>query len=119
MGFADTFIQQIARVCHEANRAYCAAMGDHSQLPWEQAPSWQRESAINGVRFHLTNPGATPENSHESWLAEKRAAGWRYGPVKDADKKEHPCFRPYAELPVEQRAKDYLFRAIVHAMRTG
>jgi len=108
---------QIAIICHEANRAYCEAMGDTSQAPWHQAPKWQQDSAINGVEFHLANPGATPENSHENWMREKAAAGRKYGPVKDADKLEHPCFRPYGELPIEQRAKDHIFRALVHACR--
>jgi len=27
----------IAKVCHEANRAYCESIGDNSQLSWEDA----------------------------------------------------------------------------------
>ena len=37
------------------------------------------------------------------------------GPVKDPEKKEHPCFLPYDELPLSQRIKDYLFTAVVEA----
>jgi hypothetical protein len=103
----------IARLAHEVNRAYCTALGDASQPAWEDAPQWQRDSAINGVKFHLANPGTTPEGSHASWLAEKEAAGWIYGEVKDAEKKTHPCMLPYAELPQAQRVKDYLFGAVV------
>ena len=36
--------------------------------------------------------------------------------VKDAERKEHPCCVPYDALPVEQKTKDYLFRAVVHAL---
>jgi hypothetical protein len=103
---------QIAKVAHEVNRAYCAAIGDLSQPAWEDAPDWQRSSAIKGVQEVMT-----PEQRHESWLADKREAGWKYGPVKDPEKKEHPCFVPYAELPLEQRVKDYLFGAVVAAMK--
>ena len=109
-------IEQIARVCHEVNRAYCAALGDHSQLIWEEAPDWQRTSAINGVRFALQHPHAGPEASHESWLREKAEAGWKWGPVKDPERKEHPCFMPYLHLPVEQRAKDYIFQAVARSL---
>lgn len=107
----------IARVAHEINRAYCASLGDVSQPAWDEAPEWQRKSALARVAMHLANPDATPEQSHESWLAEKLAQGWSYGPVKDAEKKQHPCCVPYGELPAEQKAKDYLFRAVVHALK--
>lgn len=103
-----------ARAAHEANRAWCLAHGDHSQPSWEDAPDWQKESAIEGVKGVLR--GNTPEQSHESWLAHKRAEGWVYGPVKDPAKKEHPCMVPYAELPPEQRAKDSIFVGVVRAM---
>lgn len=109
-------VNEIAKVCHEANRAYCKALGDHSQLSWEDAPDWQRKSAITGVTYHLNNPNSTPADSHRSWLEEKAADGWKFGLVKDPVKKEHPCFVPYEALPKEQQAKDYIFLAIVRAM---
>lgn len=112
-------LEQVAKVCHEANRAYCETIGDNSQPTWENAPQWQRDSAINGVKFHIaslaTGQEPSPSASHQSWLAEKRDAGWKYGPVKNAETKEHPCFIPYDGLPVEQRLKDYIFAAIVKA----
>jgi len=106
--------EQIAKVCHELNRTYCEVLGDTSQLAWDQAPDWQKQSAIKGVEFCRNNPDAPPSANHDSWLAEKEATGWKYGPVKDADKKEHPCFVPYGDLPHEQRIKDALFKSIVH-----
>lgn len=108
--------EAIARVCHEANRAYCLTLGDTSQLAWESAPEWQRANAIASVIFNLGNPSAPASASHESWLKEKAASGWKYGAVKDAEKKEHPCFVPCLELPEAQRRKDHLFKAIVGAL---
>lgn len=108
--------EEIARVAHEVNRAYCQALGDISQPAWEDAPEWQRRSAINGVAFHIASPDAGPDDSHNEWLREKAADGWTYGPVKDPERKEHPCFVPYDDLPVEQKAKDYLFRGVVRAL---
>lgn len=108
--------EQIARVAHQVNRAYCESLGDMSQPIWEDAPEWQKLSAINGVKFHRANPFAGPDCSHNAWLKEKEVSGWKYGPIKDAEKKEHPCFVPYDELPPEQRAKDYIFRSVVHAL---
>ena len=111
-------IEDIAHVAHDANRAFCLTLGDSSQPFWYAAPEWQRDSAINGVKFHLTNPNSSPSASHENWLAQKEAEGWKYGPVKDADKKEHPCFLPYEDLPIEQQMKDYLFVNIVHTLKS-
>lgn len=107
--------EQVARICHEVNRTYCEALGDTSQVAWEDAPDWQKTSAINGVRFHIENPDAGPSASHENWYKEKEATGWVYGPVKDVEKKEHPCMVPYDQLPPEQRTKDALFIAVVRA----
>lgn len=107
----------IAKAAHEVNRAYCSSLGDHSQPAWEDAPEWQKTSAIRGVEMHLENPDATPEDTHKSWLGVKKADGWKYGPVKDAEALTHPCMVPYEQLPQEQKAKDYLFRAVVHQFR--
>lgn len=106
----------IARICHEVNRAYCITQGDESQPKWVDAPEWQQASAMNGVNFHLEGD-KTPEESHASWLAEKEAAGWKYGKVKDEVKKTHPCFLPYERLPKAQRVKDHLFTAVVNTFK--
>lgn len=109
-------IENVARVAHEVNRAYCLAHGDLSQASWENAPDWQKVSAINGVRFVLGNPQAGPGAQHAAWMAEKLAAGWTVGPVKDAEKLEHPCLVPFDELPKMQQIKDVLFRGVVKAL---
>jgi hypothetical protein len=109
-------IEQIARICHEANAALCVGIGDYSQTSWDEAPEWQRTSAVSNVRFHLNNPNVPASASHENWMREKLDEGWRYGEVKDSDAKTHPCIVPFEQLPPEQQAKDHLFRAIVHAL---
>lgn len=109
-------LDDIGRVCHEVNRAYCQALGDDSQPSWEDAPAWQRESARMGVDLHLSG-NFGPEASHISWMQQKLDDGWTYGPVKNPDLKQHPCLVPFDQLPREQQAKDYLFRAVVHALR--
>jgi hypothetical protein len=109
-------IIEVARLCHQANKALCESHEDYSQPDWPYAPAWQKDSAVNGVKFHIRNPGASASASHTNWMMEKIEAGWTYGPQKDAIAKQHPCMVPFEALPAEQRAKDHLFRAIVHAM---
>jgi hypothetical protein len=107
-------IETCARAAHEFNRAYCLYLGDESQAPWEDAPEWQRTSAMKGVKGVLAGNG--PRESHQGWLDEKASTGWKHGPAKDPDKKEHPCMVPYDDLPEDQRRKDDGFVAVVQAM---
>jgi hypothetical protein len=107
----------IARVCHAANREYCRLIGETPQPPWDEAPPWMRFSSFSGVEFRLANPEAPESAQHEQWMAEKINAWWRYGPIKDAEAKTHPCLVPYNELSEEQRCKDRLFIAIVNALK--
>ena len=42
---------------------------------------------------------------HERWMAERTAAGWRYGPVRDAAAKLNPLLLDWAELLPEAQAE--------------
>lgn len=110
---------EIAAIAHEANRAYCVTIGDDSQPHWQDAPDWQKESAIMGVQVVRDNPNQTPSANHVSWMAKKLADGWMYGEKKDPEKKTHPCIGPYEMLPEEQRMKDALFLGVVKALLFG
>lgn len=111
------YVELIAKVCHDANRAYCESIGDFSQKPWHEAENWQRASAIHGVKYQLDNPTVTVEDIHEEWKKVKMNDGWQYGENKDAEKKTHPCLVPYDQLPISQQKKDSLFHAIVGALK--
>lgn len=108
--------EQIAKVAHEANKAYCHAIGDDSQPSWADAPEWQRVSALLGVELHLSGDHP-PKASHTSWLEQKVKDGWVYGEVKDPIAKTHPCLIPFEQLPAEQQAKDFIFRGVVNAFK--
>lgn len=107
-------ITTAAMACHEANRIYCETLGDFSQLPWRDAPAWQRESAIAGARAVALDPDRKAADSHASWLAHKIKDGWVYGEVKDPDASPptHPCMVPFEDLSPEQQMKDHLFLVV-------
>lgn len=44
-------------------------------------------------------------NTHENWAAGRMSQGWTWGPMRDDEKKHHPCLIPYEELSEEE--KDY------------
>ena len=119
MEFEDMDIQLVARICHEANKAYCEGMHDFTQKPWDETDPELQASAINGVRNLLENPDATAISSHANWLKFKTERGWTYGETKDVEAKTHPCMVPYHELPRDQQVKDHLFHAIVRAVEIG
>ena len=112
----QVLIEAAAIAAHEVNRVWCEHCGDDSQVPWPQAPEWQKKSAISGVKVVYRNPDITPADQHECWRSEKERDGWIYGPVKDAKQKTHPCMVPYEELPTEQKVKDAFFGAVVRAV---
>lgn len=103
-------IENAAIICHEANRGYCEAINDHSQVSWFDAPEWQRISALAGVERVVGNPDITPAELHGSWVEQKQKDGWVFGETKDAVAKTHPCMVPYDKLPEDQRVKDLIFR---------
>ena len=113
-------IAQIARVCYEANRAYCASMGDDSQPAWNEAQEWQRASALDGVTVHLRAlaKGDPPIADRDTWLVDK-PDGECHSPEKDATFKGHAYRIPYASLPFETRFKDHLFEVIASAFWTA
>ena len=110
-------IKYIAKVIHQANKAYCETLNDTSQVNWHNAPQWQKDSVIQGVQYHLDNPNLTAEESHNNWLKVKENDGWSYGEVKDLENKKHPCMKPYDDLPVAMKRKNLLFKQIVEAFR--
>lgn len=110
---------EIAKVCHGAVRALCEAHGDNSIKEWYDAEDWQRKAAIDGVAEHHAKwfdcKPLVASDSHDTWMAQKIADGWVYGPEKDGTLKTHPCLVPFHELPQHQQMKDVLFGVICYA----
>lgn len=106
--------EQIARVCHEANRALQIINGDVVNPGWDELDEDMRQGAIHGVR--VVQEGNDPQELHRQWAMVREAQGWVYGPVKDPEKKTHPDLVPYDQLPPDQKIKDHLFHGIVTAL---
>ena len=107
--------EQVARVCHDANRALQYIHGDPApSQPWDCEPDDIKESSIAGVRN--VRDGCTPRDLHDCWVEGKKYQGWVYGPAKDGERKTHPCMVEYDQLPQHQRDKDQLMFTIVTAL---
>lgn len=103
----------LAQLSHEVIRAYCEAFEDYEQPTWAEASEAKKDRVREGVRGILCGYFDSAERQHAVWLQRKQLDGWVYGPVKDEEAKQHPCCLPYAELPIAQRTKAYLCRAVV------
>jgi hypothetical protein len=111
--FNPARIKALAKMVHEANKAFCESIGDFSQMPWSEAPEYNHQSAMVGVEAICKNPNISPEESHDVWMATKKADGWVYGETKNKEEKTHPSIVPYAELSAAEKYKDHLVKAIV------
>jgi hypothetical protein len=106
----------VARVCHEANRAYCLTMGDTSHAPWDDARQDLKDSVVAGVLNIMHGEVTKPGESHKRWYDYKVDAGWRYGETKDPDAKTHPNLVAFEQLPLSEQRKDVLFVSICNTL---
>ena len=115
---SDEDIMRIARVMHEAVRAFQASLGQDAVPHWNSAPKWMHKASREAVTFKIENPDAPASAQHDQWMELKLKDGWTFGHEKDARKKTHPLLVPYNELPYEERQKDALVGAIISSLTT-
>lgn len=106
----------VARVVHEAVRAWARSDGDTSIKAWSRAPRWQREATLEAIAYRIEHPCAPASAQHNQWASQKRADGWKHGKTKDARKKTHPLLVPYEELSEFERRKDALVGAVIDSL---
>ena len=70
----------------------------------------QMTSYVEGLRGK-TLP--TPEEAHDSWWRKYEEMGWKFGEVRDTEKKTHPDMIPFNDLPKDEQDKDEIFLALV------
>lgn len=93
-----------------ANRAQVRAVPDRlRQMGCTVAPA--RGTEHGRIPEPVVDARAVDE--HDRWTAEKEAAGWTYGPVRDDARRVHPDLRPWSELSEADREKD---RAAIRAI---
>lgn len=112
----DDALWKIAQVMHEAVRAWQAANDQPASPPWSRAPKWMREASREAVIWRLDNPKAPSSAQHDQWVAQKKAAGWKYGKTKSGVKKTHPMMVAYSQLPEVERRKDAMVGALIDSL---
>jgi voltage-gated potassium channel Kch len=129
----DAVIGKVARAIHNRYVESCRRRGDTeltnpSMRPWAELPLYLKESnyaqaehigvkldaidctlvpaRVNAVPFEF-RPGEVDRLArmeHVRWMAERHAAGYVYGPVRDGN--HHPDLVDWPNLSAESRAKD-------------
>lgn len=46
------------------------------------------------------------KNTHDTWAKQRIGDGWKYGPLRNDELKEHPCLVPYEDLPEHEKEYD-------------
>lgn len=49
---------------------------------------------------------ALSRDVHRAWMQARLASGWRWGPARNDDRKEHPSMVPYDELDEDEKEID-------------
>ena len=101
-----------ARIIHNCVNS----LNEVLDFPQTQLDEETLESTISAIKFHLAND-LTPEESHDLWMKTKLELGWKYGEVKDVEKKTHPDLVPYEDLPIQEKLKDEIFISLVKALK--
>jgi len=94
--------QQLARLCHEADRVLCSMQGDARVSPWETLDEKTQDEVVAAVREVLEHPELTDEARHARWLRQRREAGWIYGPVRSIPGRTDPALLEYGALSSER-----------------
>lgn len=105
-------VTSIAKMCHEVNRAYCAALREDTKS-WDELSEKEQEVILGRVAFHILYPESKPSASHDNWMIKMLSDGWKYGKSHNIAEKTHPSLKPFHHLPTEQQAKDHIFQKIV------
>jgi hypothetical protein len=128
----DAMLGRAARTIHENYVENCRKAGDTpatntSMRAWAQLPAYLQESNFAqaehiGAKLRAlgaalsTSPPATPftfrdgevltlaKLEHQRWMHERRAAGFRWGPMREGN--YHPGLVDWPNLPEDSRRKD-------------
>ena len=107
--------EDVARIVHEACRAYQNVLADPYPIePWDALDSWRRETVITQVK--MIRMGLSPEMIQDAWVRRIESSGWTWGITKDPMAMTHPGLVPWESLPPEDKKKVMLAFRIVYVL---
>lgn len=111
----DRLHEKIARVAHEACRTW-AKLNDQPVPPsWDALDASCQAAIIMGVRFSWD--GVAVSELHNRWVKYMYAQGWKFGPIRDMEKRVSPNLISFEQLPFREQIKDHIFKGVVDTFR--
>lgn len=107
----------IARAAHTANLLFSefhpmdVSVADGRT--WDEHSEQERQESVDYISYLIKNPLLDGREAHDAWMVKKQEAGWKFGRVKNNEKKEHPCMVPYNQLNAYDMFKDDLYVAVI------
>jgi hypothetical protein len=116
---ADGLNRRRARFVYEGARiAAAAALAPIVPEPYDDRDAAFREQFEKVIERQMgSERSADAEALHDDWVRAYEEMGWKHGPVRDVEKKEHPDMVPYWELGQLERDKDAVFVALCEIAR--
>lgn len=98
------FVYEAARIENEAaNRPI-------NPEPWEQRDEKFKKNMIRAVARQCGKGLLeSPKKLHDAWVVAYEKMGWKYGPVRNVEKKEHPDMVSFNKLGRKEQEKDWVF----------
>jgi len=100
----------IAAIAWEIGRMFefTLAGAEEARPTWEDAQPWERDQMLKWTKEVLLRPDVLPDEWHEIQVEEDKKAGWVFGYVMDAEKKEDPLMAEWDELPPHVQNMKYV-----------
>ncbi len=103
---------ELPKFMKEDNREAARRIGDVLGLaglilaPRKASQEWsdEEQATIRGIIEQSLEVLA--EGEHDGWVDSRLRHGWRLGPKKNIEAREHPSLKPYAELSEKEKNKD-------------
>lgn len=112
-------IEYISKLIYEATRIE-AGWSKRTIIPeeWEKRDVKFRKQFVKIIDTYLSlKKLPTPSEAHNSWMQSYFEMGWKYGKIRDVNKKIHPDLLPFEELPKDEKDKDAIFLVFVWLVR--
>ena len=73
-------------------------------MTYSPTPIDTSKITLSGNLLDLTEKLA--ENAHDNWAVQRISEGWKYGPSRNDQTREHPDLVPYEDLPNTEKEYD-------------